>query len=134
GPQGGNAMGVGKGFLGGEGKFVPDYGSITAMDMKNFKVVAKKILPYQNKSGVLATAGGLIFTGELDGAVTAYNDDTLQVLWSFNTGIPLKAPAIAYSVGGKQYIGIVAGGDTLTEPYADLKKMQVGAMLYVFSL
>ena len=104
--------------------------------MNTNKIVAKKQLPYENLSGALATAGGLLFTGELDGSVVAYNDDTLAEMWKFYTGINLKAPPIAYSVNGKQYIAIVAGGNPgpgQTKP-KELATMGQGAMLYVFTL
>ena len=35
---------------------------------------------------------------------------TLQELWSFNVGTPITAPPMTYSVDGKQYIAVVAGG------------------------
>jgi alcohol dehydrogenase (cytochrome c) len=38
---------------------------------------------YPNVSGVLATAGGLVFTGLTDGSIIAYDDETLEPLWKF---------------------------------------------------
>ena len=43
--------------------------------------------PYSNQSGSLDTAGGVVFTALLDGSIHAYNDETLQELWTFETGI-----------------------------------------------
>ena len=44
--------------------------------------IKKKIhIPYPNKSGVLSTAGGVIFTGYTDGTFAAYDDTTLDQLW-----------------------------------------------------
>ncbi len=134
GPEGGNPMGIGKSWLGGNGNFNSPYGSISVFDVTNGQRVNKLKLPHENQSGVLATAGGLIFTGEIDGTVTAYNDETLDVLWQFNTSISLKAPVISYAVGDKQYIAIIAGGPGAPNAYPDLSKMQPGAMLYVFTL
>jgi len=57
--------------------------------------------------------------------------DTLQEIWSFNLGTPITAPAMSYSVNGKQYIAIVAGGE------ANLRGAQLyqpGAMIAVFGL
>ena len=42
--------------------------------------------------------------------MVAYDANTLEQLWIFNVGTSIKAPPIAYSVNGKQYIAIVAGG------------------------
>ncbi len=65
----------------------------------------------QAEVGTLVTAGGLVFTGFDDGGFSAYDKDTLAELWRFNTGTGLKAAPITFSVGGKQYIAHVAGGD-----------------------
>ena len=70
GPQGGNPKGVNQTFLGGAFSSKTT-GSIVAVDVNTNKIVAKKQLPYENLSGALATAGGLLFTGELDGSVVA---------------------------------------------------------------
>jgi alcohol dehydrogenase (cytochrome c) len=134
GADGGNPMGVGKSWLGGTGRFLSPYGMLTAIDVTTGQPVAKRKLPFQNKSGVLATAGGLVFTGELDGTVTAYNDETLEPLWGFNTAISFKAPVISYAVGGKQYIAVIAGGEASPDEYQELDRMQKGAMVYVFAL
>jgi alcohol dehydrogenase (cytochrome c) len=135
GPQGGNPKGPGQTFLAGVYSSKAS-GSIVAVDVNTGKTVAKAQLPYENLSGVLATAGGLVFTGNLDGSVAAYNDDNLTELWKFHTGINFKAPPIAYAVGGKQYIAIIAGGGPApgqTKP-KELSTMGQGAMLYVFTL
>jgi alcohol dehydrogenase (cytochrome c) len=60
-------------------------------------------------TGLLATAGGLIFTGDSDGYLIALDARTGKVLWHFQTGAEIKAPPVSYSVRGKQYIAIAAG-------------------------
>ncbi len=115
------------------------HGRITAVDATTGKLVAHLDQPYENMSGILATAGGLIFSATADGNVTAHNDETLEEVWHFNTGTQIKAPPIAYSVNGKEYIAIVAGSPAPgTQPFMmahpELASMQPAAMLYVFSL
>jgi alcohol dehydrogenase (cytochrome c) len=46
----------------------------------------------------------------MTGKLAAYDADTLQEMWSFNLGTPITAPPMTYSVDGKQYIAVVAGG------------------------
>jgi alcohol dehydrogenase (cytochrome c) len=104
-------------------------GVITAIDVDTRRVRAQVSEAYENLSGVLATAGGLIFTGRRDGSVAAYHDETLEELWSWNGGIAFKAPPISYAVGGTQYIAIIAGASGPVP-----LKMNEGAMLWVFSL
>ena len=133
-PQGGNPIGIGKGWLGGEGDFNVTTGSITAIDVTTGKQKAKRMLTYQNMSGVLATAGGIVVTGELDGTITVYNDETLDPLWTLNAGISGKAPAMSFSVNGKQYIAIIMGGNPAPDAVPALKSLPKGAMMYVLTL
>jgi alcohol dehydrogenase (cytochrome c) len=141
GPDGGIIADEGGGRNGrvGDAKFAR-YGAISAIDVNTGQMVGKANLKHDNLSGLVATSGGLLFTGLLDGTVAAFDSDSLAQLYGFNTGISFKSPAITYSVGGKQYVAIIAGGDH--SPYysrgfegdAVLENMNNGAMLYVFSL
>ena len=137
GPAGGNPKGAGQVYTAGGGTNVPPgvyiAGSITAVDVTTNKIIAKQRLDYSNLSGVIVTAGGLVFSGNQDGSVVAYHERTLAPLWTFYTGAVIKAPAITYAVGGKQYIAIVAGG-TAVGPNPDRGIMDRDAQLWVFSL
>jgi len=64
-------------------------------------------------AGLLATAGGLVFTGDSEGYLIALDARTGKVLWHFQAGAEIKAPPISYSLRGKQYIAIVAGGNLI---------------------
>ncbi len=107
-------------------------GRISAMDVTTGAMVAERSLPYPNRAGATVTAGGLIFSGEQDGAVTAYNSDTLDEVWRFHTGIAFKVPPVVYAVDGKEYIAIMAGAQLFNAP--ELGDRGWGAMLYVFTL
>jgi quinohemoprotein ethanol dehydrogenase len=74
-------------------------------------------LPGLINGGALSTAGGLVFQGRIDGLLAAYSDETGKLLWSYDTGGPITAPVITYSVGGQQYVTVVngiAGGSATT--------------------
>jgi glucose dehydrogenase len=62
--------------------------------------------------GVLATAGGVVFTGEGNGWFKAYDARTGSQLWGFQAGAGVNAPPASYTVEGKQYIVVAAGGNT----------------------
>ena len=64
-------------------------------------------------SGVMATAGGLVFFGDGQGAFVAADSKTGKLLWHFNTGQTWKASPMAYMVDGNQYVGIAAGSTIL---------------------
>jgi alcohol dehydrogenase (cytochrome c) len=113
-------------------------GSVTAMDPTTGKKVAQQSLDYPVYSGVVATAGGVVFTTTTDGTVYALDDKTLKVLWSFNTGSLSSAPPMTYAVNGKQYVAVLIGGNTIVQGMLqkspEIKDLQNTSMLFVFGL
>src|SRR5215475_8638113 len=89
---------------------VTAHGALWAIDVKTGKILGKETFQPPTESGMLSTDGELLFTGHMNGKFSAYDANTLQELWSFNTGTPITAPPMTYSVNGKQYIAVVAGG------------------------
>jgi alcohol dehydrogenase (cytochrome c) len=86
------------------------HGSLWAVDVRTGKVIAKERFQLPNESGLLSTGGDLLFSGHHTGHFAAYDSDTLKEAWSFDLGTPITAPPMSYSVNGKQYIAVVAGG------------------------
>ena len=64
-------------------------------------------------AGMLATAGGLVFTGDKEGYLIAFDARTGRVLWKFQTGGAVAAPPISYALEGKQYIAVASGASML---------------------
>jgi quinohemoprotein ethanol dehydrogenase len=60
-------------------------------------------------SGTMTTLGNLVFQGQGDGYLIAYAADSGKKLWSFYCGMGISGAPITYSVGGKQYVAVVAG-------------------------
>lgn len=108
------------------------YGSVTAFDAAQNKVVAKAVTEIEVKSGTIATAGGLVFSALQDGWVVAYHDETLEELWRFNVGTPLKGAPVTYSIGGRQYLAVQASGRHLHPVKFD--KLENSSYLFVFAL
>ncbi len=105
----------GKLWLGGAFKIIPgsdQFGNVTAVDYNTGKIAWQKKTPLPMMGGALTTAGGLMFTGEGDGWFRAYDAKSGDVLWSFFAGAGVNAPPASYSVDGKQYIVVGAGGNT----------------------
>jgi alcohol dehydrogenase (cytochrome c) len=76
-----------------------------------------------------------VFLGHYDGTFSAYDAKTLQELWSFNTGTGINAPAVSYSVNGKQYVAVLVGSRNPQNVWAnapELKHSATASMLYVF--
>lgn len=59
--------------------------------------------------GVMATAGGLVFYGDPNGAFAAADERNGKTLWHFPTNVYMKASPMTYTVGGKQFVATVAG-------------------------
>ena len=125
-------------FTGGGFKLVDRlYGALKAIDPVTGETKVNLRLDYPAYSGVLATAGNLVFLGHPDGAFTAYDNKTLKELWSFNAGTGINAPAISYAVNGKQYIAVLAGSKQspfVMQGAPELKNTSAASMLYVFGL
>ena len=64
----------------------------------------------KNGSGVTATAGGLVFHGEPDGNLQAYDARTGDLIWQFQTGFYESGPVAVYQAGGQQYVAALAAG------------------------
>jgi alcohol dehydrogenase (cytochrome c) len=60
-------------------------------------------------SGVLSTAGGLIFTGDAEGNFVALDAASGKPLWHFQMGGAVYAAPMAFAVDGKEYLAIAAG-------------------------
>jgi alcohol dehydrogenase (cytochrome c) len=105
----------GKLWLGGAFKVIPteeSFGNVTAVDYNTGKIAWQVKTPLPMMGGALATAGGLMFTGEGNGWFRAYDAKDGKVLWSFFAGAGVNAPPAAYQVDGKEYIVVGAGGNT----------------------
>jgi quinohemoprotein ethanol dehydrogenase len=93
----------------------PRAGNLTAIDPATNRIVWQKRMkfPMGTGSGLLSTAGGLLWHGESDGNLVAYDIRTGDVLWKFQTGAGADAPVATYEVNGEQYVAILAGGNGL---------------------
>ena len=65
-------------------------------------------------SGLMATAGGLLFYGDGQGAFVAADSSTGKLLWHFNTSQQWKAGPMTYEIDGTQYVAIAAGSTILS--------------------
>jgi alcohol dehydrogenase (cytochrome c) len=96
------------------------YGTFTAIDVDTGKIVWQKDVPQPMMGGSLATAGGLVFTGEGNGNFDAFDARTGRLLWQFNGGAGVNAAPMAYAIGGQEYIAVAAGGNfQLSYRYGD---------------
>ena len=105
----------GKLWLGGAFKVIPgekQWGRLAAVNMDTGKMVWKFDTEQPLIGGVLATAGNLVFNGEGNGYFRAFDAQNGKMLWEYQAGAGVNAPAVSYMVGGKQYVAVAAGGNT----------------------
>ena len=128
-------------------------GNFIAWDGAKGKIVWSKAEPFSVWSGALATAGGVVFYGTLEGYLKAVDAKDGKELYKFKTPSGIIGNVMTYSNKGKQYVGILSGvggwagiglAAGLTNPndglgavggYAGLKNYtNLGGVLTVFSL
>jgi alcohol dehydrogenase (cytochrome c) len=87
-------------------------------------------------SAMLATAGGLLFTGKETGEFIAIDTDTGKTLWQFQTGSGVNAQPITYTHNGQQYVTVLSGlGGLYLEAARDLlKNVPLGGSVWTFAL
>jgi glucose dehydrogenase len=89
-------------------------GTLTALDLG-----ALGRLRWQVKTeeplvgGVLATGGGLVFSGAGKGRFAAFDGLSGKELWSYQCAAGVNAPPITYEAGGRQYVAVAVGGNAL---------------------
>jgi alcohol dehydrogenase (cytochrome c) len=86
-------------------------GPFVALDVETGKIAWQYKTPQPLIGGVLATAGNLVFMGEGDGWLDAFNAKSGERLWRYNLGAGVNAPPITYQVNGEQYLAVAAGGN-----------------------
>ena len=85
-------------------------GILAALDMHTNKLVWQQRWPERCYSGSVVTAGGLLFVGRGDGRLTALNSTNGGLLWQFQTGAGVNAPASVVEYRGEQYVVVYSGG------------------------
>jgi alcohol dehydrogenase (cytochrome c) len=87
-------------------------------------------------AAMLATAGGLLFTGKETGEFIAIDAATGTTLWQFQTGSGINAQPITYTHNGQQYVSILSGlgGIYLNQAREQLKNVPLGGSVWTFAL
>ncbi len=89
--------------------------------------------------GVLTTAGGLVFTGTPEGYLKAFDDETGEEVWKFNTGSGVVGIPVTWEMDGTQYVAVNSGwGGAVPlwggEVAKTVKHLNQGGSLWVFKL
>jgi len=87
-----------------------------------------------SSAGMLATGGGLVFTGKATGEFLALDADTGKTLWHFQTSSSVNSTAITYTHEGQQYVTVASGLGGILARRAIGDKMPTGGSLWTFAL
>jgi alcohol dehydrogenase (cytochrome c) len=85
-------------------------GIYAVLDMRTNKLVWQQHWPERCYSGSTVTAGGLVFVGRGDGRLTALDASDGDLLWQFQTGAGVNAPATVFEHRGQQHVLVYSGG------------------------
>ena len=114
-------------------------GAVVAFDPLTGERKWSSPVPTWLLSSVLATAGGLVFTGTPEGEFLALSAKTGDRLWSFQTGAGHRGSAVSYAVHGRQYIATPTGWGSIvgrfhTSMFSGERPPRAGSTLFVFAL
>ena len=118
-----------------DGKF----SRLTAMDLKTGKVVWMRRQRAPLASAMLATAGGIVFTGDRDRYFRALDEATGKVLWETRLNATPNSFPVTFQAGGEQYVAVTTGGGSSWDGATAAAGTEIvnpagGATLWVFKL
>ena len=118
-----------------DGKF----SRLTAMDLKTGKVRWTRRQRAPVASAVLATGGGLVFTGDRDRYFRALDETTGEVLWQTRLNATPNSFPVAYTADGRQYVAVTTGGGSswdgaTASAGSEIVNPASGTTLWVFRL
>ena len=111
-------------------------GGVWAISVETGKVLWKT----EQRAGVLpvvATGGGLVFSGDANGRFKALDDRSGKVLWETNLGAPVSGFPISFAVDGKQYVAVTTGNSLVSNSTNRLTpelRPSAAANVFVFAL
>ena len=102
-------------------------GWLTAVDADSGRVRWKYKSPTPMAAAVTPTASGLVFTGDLNGDVLAFDAENGMILWRDSTNAAIGGGVISYETGGHQRIAVAAG---ITSPIWPVKPATAQVIIY----
>jgi alcohol dehydrogenase (cytochrome c) len=115
------------------------FGGIAKVNMATGQIQRFYNARIGGNGAMLATAGNLIFWGDLNRRFRAFDADTGKILWESILGDLIQNSTITYAVNGRQYVAVLtgAGGPATALPLGvvpEIKPPRVSNAIYVFAL
>lgn len=86
------------------------YSLFSAIDVNTGRIAWQTKLVKPTIGGVVATSGGVVFTGTADKHFLAFDARTGRELWRYDANAGVNAPPVSYALDGRQYVAVAAGG------------------------
>jgi alcohol dehydrogenase (cytochrome c) len=106
-------------------------GTFTAVGVDTGEVLWKHDMPTPMDGGATASAGGLVFTGDQQGVLYAFDAANGDDLWQADLKLAFGTAPVIYSIEGTQYVLATVGGAALT---ASEELGEIGAKVVAFKL
>jgi alcohol dehydrogenase (cytochrome c) len=84
-------------------------GRIQAIDVADRELAWNTDLLTPQSTGMLATAGGVVFSGDIEPSLKAFDDTTGELLWQASLDDAPSSSLVSYEVDGTQYVVVVVG-------------------------
>lgn len=115
------------------------FGRLAALDLQRREILWTHRQRAPLAGAALATAGGVLFNGDLDRYFYAFDQKTGKVLWRTRLSAPPESFPVSYAFDGRQYVAVVAGGGSVVGAAGrglvpELPAPAAGVTLVVFEL
>lgn len=114
-----------------------DRGYLRAIDPKTGATKWKTGSAMPRMAGVLATDGGLVFTGTQTGEFEAFDAETGEKLWEYQTGSGIVGQPMTWEMDGQQYISIASGSGAVYALFSGDERLAAvppGGSIWTFKL
>jgi alcohol dehydrogenase (cytochrome c) len=91
----------------------PGYGALRAIDPVTGLARWEFKYPKPSFGGTLSTASGLVFAGEADGNIMAFDASSGKNLWHLQTGAGVRSGPMTFMLNKKQYVVVASGGTVM---------------------
>ena len=108
-------LALGEGFAGASRTFDPMpgadglQGKLSAVNVDTVEVVWEHEQRAPFLTGILATAGNLVFAGDMDRYFRAFDAETGDVVWQTRLITSVQGMPVTYEVDGVQYVAVTTG-------------------------
>ena len=112
-------------------------GHLKAIDPMTGKTKWEQPSDIPRFSGVLSTAGGVVFSGQLTGEFEAFDADSGKKLWQFQTGSGIEGQPVTWQQDGVQYVAVASGYGGVYSLFSGderLANVPPGGSLWVFAV